>query len=337
MKILFIGCGSIGRRHITNLRSILKKNVEILAYRTFLKSHHLEENFFKDYHVKQFSSLKEALDQKPDIAFITNPTSLHIPVALKAAKAGCHLFIEKPLSHNLKGINELEFIVKKKKLITFIGFNLRFHPIIMEVSDLLFKKEIGDIISVRTEVGSFLPNWHSHENYSTNYSALPDLGGGVVLDLIHDIDYTTSFVKGGYHSVDDVYCVGGKYSKLKIKTEDIAEIVMRAGNSILSVHMDYLQHPPVRKSTIIGTKGVLDIDLIKNQGMFHSLDNTFLEIKPSFYLDPNLSYMDELRYFLDCIKKKKQTFADITDGKQILQIALAAKKSMNTGRRVVLR
>lgn len=327
MKVLVIGCGSIGRRHITNMRALYKDDIEIMAYRTFAKAGHLTEDFFEKYEVDQYSSFKKALSKKPDVTFITNPTSLHIPFATKAAEAGSHLFIEKPLSNNMKGIKRLQNIVKHKRLITFIGFNLRFYPVLNKVYEMIQKKEKGDIISIRAEAGSYLPEWHHNENYSSNYSAIKELGGGVILDYSHEIDYT-NWLLGKSDEIQQVFCYGGKYSNLNINTEDTAEILMKSDKSIISIHLDYLQHPATRKCTIVCTKGKINIDLINQTGKVFDNFGGFLEISMDSYFDRNSSYITELNYFFDCIKQKKQATPDIEEGKHILEIALAAKKSM---------
>ena len=328
MKILFIGCGSIGKRHINNIKSLYKDNVEIIAYRTFAKSRHLDEDFFRKNNITQYSSLTKALSENPDVTFITNPTSLHIPVAIKAAEAGSHLFIEKPISNSMKGIKRLQTIIKKKKLTACVGFNMRFYPILNSIDKALKRKEIGDIISIRAEVGQYLPEWHQSEDYSHNYSALKELGGGVILDLVHEIDYVRWLAS---EEINQVFCYGGKYSKLKIETEDVAEILLRTNKSILSVHVDYLQYPMIRRCTIIGTTGKIEADIINNSGRIYDNFGSFVELSLNSYFEPNFSYIDELSYFFYCIKHKiKYPIIDIDEGINVLKIALAAKKSMNT-------
>ena len=325
MKVLFIGCGSIGKRHIVNIRQLFKSDVEILAYRTFAKSRHLHEDFFDEYSIQQYDSLNKALSQRPEVTFITNPTSLHIPAAIKAAYSGSHLFIEKPLSNDLKGIAKLEQLVKKKKLTTFVAFNFRFLPILVTINRVIATKEIGDILSIRAEVGQYLPEWHPHEDYSKNYSAIKSLGGGVILDLIHEIDYTRWLLGGD--EIQEVFCYSSKFSKLNIETEDIAEILMRTKKAVVSIHLDYLQHPSTRICQIIGTKGKALIDIQSNTGKVFDHYGGITEFHPNSYFEMNFTYQDELKYFFDCVKKRKRTIIDITEGKKVLELALAVKKS----------
>ena len=145
MKFLICGLGSIGQRHYQNLRSLGFKNIIVYSPGKGEK----EWRFKKRYKVREFQSLAEALSQKPDVAFITNPTAFHIPSALEALRANCHLFIEKPISHNLKGVDYLLKLAKKKNKIVFVGYNFRFHPSLIFIKKVLNQKRIGRPIFAR--------------------------------------------------------------------------------------------------------------------------------------------------------------------------------------------
>ena len=123
---LFFGSGSIGKRHMGNLREVLKDGVEIIAYRHIKK----QDPELGALGVKQVFNLEEAFAYNPEIAFITNPTALHMKYAILSVKRGCNIFMEKPLSNNLNGFEELEKEVRKRRLFFFIAYNLRFHPLI---------------------------------------------------------------------------------------------------------------------------------------------------------------------------------------------------------------
>ena len=141
MKIVVVGYGSIGKRHVNNL--ILIPNIEII-----ICTHRNNVDDDLKNKCKIFESLNDCINQKPVAAIISNVTSLHIQTALKLASAGIHLFIEKPLSNNLENIEKLSDIVYDKKLITFMGYNLRFHNCIKKIKELLENNEIGKVISV---------------------------------------------------------------------------------------------------------------------------------------------------------------------------------------------
>lgn len=325
MKILIIGCGSIGTRHLKNLISISAG--EIIAYRTRKKKiRDIEEK----YHIKTYSDLDEALDQNPDAALITNPTSLHIQTALTAANHGCHLFIEKPISHNLNGIDELMNITRKKTLVVLIGCNLRFHPCMKFVKKLIDTNRIGKVISARVQMGQYLPDWHPWEDYRAMYSAHRSLGGGIILDAIHELDY----VRWLLGDVDQVFSLSDKLSDLDIDTEDVAEILMKFKNgTIAEVHLDYIQRYPGRSCEIIGDKGSILLDLIKGIVNVYTSEKKEWELyeKPEEY-EMNQTYIDEMSHFINCIKGKERPLISIEDGVEVLKLALAAKDSARTGK-----
>ena len=182
MKILICGLGSIGKRHANDLLFLKKKDLIFFRERNLvLKDKILEKK-------KTFTSLKKSLNEKPEIAFICNTTSKHIDTAIECAKKGCHLFIEKPLSNNLRNLKKLEAIIKKKKIKVMIGYNMRFHPLMIKIKKLLKKNYLGNIYNVQSEWSEYLPDWHPWENYKNTYAANRKMGGGCSLTLSHELD-----------------------------------------------------------------------------------------------------------------------------------------------------
>lgn len=323
MKVLVVGYGSIGKRHIGNLSSL--PNLEILVY-----TNRRIDQFLKKKKCRVFNSLERCLEEKPQIALITNVTSLHIKTAIRLAKSGVDLFIEKPLSHSMKGIKELSNIIQKKKLITLIGCNLRFHPCIRKINEMVLNKEIGRVISVRVENSSFLPDWHKYEDYRNSYASREDMGGGVVLTNIHEIDYLYWF----FGSVKEVFSVTGKFSDLDIDVEDFASILLRFRNNIIAeIHLDFFQRPSFRSCKIIGTKGTIYWDSEINAVKVYNVRNRrwIQKLKLKNY-DNNSMYIEEMNYFIKCVKARQKTINSVKDGVQTLKIALAAKNSSKTRR-----
>jgi predicted dehydrogenase len=176
-----VGYGSIGKRHCKNLSKI--KNIQCFVVTKQRKIQFPSKNF------QAFESLKDCIKFQPDVGIVANESNLHIKTAIQLAKAGCHIFIEKPLSHNSSQISQLSKIVNQKNLITLMGCNFRFHPCLIKIKELLSSKKIGRILSVKAEHGSYLPDWHPNEDYKKSYASQKKLGGSVVLTSIHEIDY----------------------------------------------------------------------------------------------------------------------------------------------------
>ena len=318
MKFLIAGYGSIAKRHLENIR--LNNNSEIIVYSKRKDLSNLEKK-----NIKIFNSLEKCLAEKPDIGFITNETIHHVPISKKLANAGLNLFIEKPLSNSTKSVSELIKITKTKKLVTMMGCNLRFHECIKKIKSLIEQEKIGKILSVQVECGTYLPDWHPNEDYSKGYSARDDLGGGVVLTCIHEIDYLYWF----FGEVQEVFSLTGKFSNLKIKSDDLSAIIMKFRNNIIAeIHLDYFQKPETRSCKIIGTKGTIVWNSSNNQVKLYNLKSekwsTKLKIKN---YKKNDMYKKELAYFINCIKQKNKSFNDISHGQYVLKIALGIIKS----------
>lgn len=318
MKIAVIGFGSIGKRHVQNLLSIPRIQIIICTKQNILNP--------SPNRIRIVSSVSECLKEKPDAVIIANVSSLHVPIAIKFARAGIDLFIEKPLSNSLKQIKDLLALIRKKKIITQMGCQLRFHKCIKEIKRLILNKEIGNVISVRVECGSFLPDWHPYEDYTKNYAARDDLGGGVVLTNIHEIDYLYWF----FGEVLEVFSVTGKYSNLKISTDDLSVAIIKFENNVIGeLHLDYFQKPEFRSCKIIGTKGTVYWDSEANTVMLYNNNkNKWIKVLEELNHDRNSMFKEELIHFLSCVGKRKTTINPLeSDGIKTLKIGLAIKKS----------
>jgi len=317
VKILVVGYGSIGKRHVKNLLKYSKHEILVLTKRKI--SHKIEPR------VKIFNSLNQVLNEKPKIGFITNETSFHVKTAIRLAKKNIHLFIEKPLSNSNKNIKILEKIVKEKKLITQMGCNWRFHPCIKKIKKLIEKKDIGKIYSVQVESNSYLPDWHPYEDYRKGYAARDDLGGGVLLTCIHEIDFLYWF----FGKAEKVFSITEKLSELDVTADDITAMIIKFKKNILAeVHLDYFQRPEFRSCKIIGTKGTLYWDSNINEvKMFSKNKKKWIRKISLKKYEKNKMYIDEIKYFLNIVEKKEQSINPLKQGIDTLDIILAAKKS----------
>ena len=328
-SVLIVGYGSIGKKHLENFLQF--KDIQLTVYTKRNDLQLLRENG-----IKISDSLTECLKENPDVGVITNETSLHIPIAIKLAKEGLDLFLEKPLSNSLKDVEKLRAIVKKKKLITQMGCNLRFHPCIKKIKSLIEHQKIGRIISAQVQNYSYLPDSHRWEDYRKSYAARKDLGGGVILtNAIHEIDYLYWF----FQEVENVISISGKFSDLDIKAEDYVSGLLKFKNKIIGeLHMDYFQRPDFRSCKIRGTKGEIYWNSDDNCVNIYNINKKKWETKFdngfSHNLDTYSSYVEELKHFLKCVKHRKETINDLEQGVRTLKIALAIKKASKLMRSV---
>ncbi len=314
MKFLIAGCGSIGKRHIRNLINIGYK--DIIAYDTDEKT---LQSVKEELNVEISNDFNTAL-MKVDAVFICTPNHLHTLFALKTVEAGKHVFIEKPLANKLEGLTRIKEISDKNDLIVQVGYNLQFHPIIKEVKKLIGEGGIGKILFVRIEYGSYLPNWRKTD-YRENYAAKKSTGGGIIFDDIHEINYALSL----FGDVKRVFCSANKVSNLEIETEDNAEITLEMERGFaVNIHMDYLQKKPVREFKIIGEKKSLFGDLNAHTLIIENGEERKLNFTPDY----NLWYIEEVKHFIDCVKRNKKPINTFEDAVYDLKVVLAIKKSV---------
>ena len=331
MRVLIVGLGSIGRRHLTNLRRI-----EPAAHITVWHQHSKPQDGTEAASPADcvVYSLEDALDTKPEVALITNPASLHIKTGLALAQQGIHLFIEKPLSNTLDGVDELLDLCQQRGLVLMVGYNFRFYRPLQVMRQAIIEGRIGRIMALRAEVGHFLPEWRPGRDYREAVSAKRVLGGGAVLELSHELDYVRWLVG----EVKAASAQVGHLSDLVIDVEDTAEIILQFCNGAIgSVHLDMIQRPATRTCRIIGTEGTLTWDGISHRvRLFSAATNRWSDLHPAKTIDRNEMYIAELRHFLDCVRGKDVPLVSGEDGRRVLEIALAAKQSSQEQRVVEL-
>jgi len=330
MKFLIAGLGSIGRRHLRNLLTLGEQ--DILLYRTGLST--LPEDELAQFPVE--TDLASALAQKPDAVIVSNPTSMHLDVAIPAAEAGCHLLLEKPVSHSLAGVDELQAAVARGGGQVLVGYQFRFHPGLQHLSRLLAEGAIGRALSVRAHWGEYLPGWHPWEDYRRSYSARSDLGGGVVLTLSHPLDYLR-WLMG---EVASLWAFTGKLSNLALDVEDTAEIGLHFANGALgSLHLDYYQQPPAHWLEVVGTKGTLRWDNSDGLVRQYRVETPHLAGGPTWTTYPpdtisegrpferNDMFLAEMAHFRSLILGNGTSACSLADGIEALRLAFGVHDS----------
>jgi len=299
-NIIICGAGSIGIRHAKNLISLGYKNIIFFTKRKKLVIGNLK--------FKTFSNLNEALYlYKPRIAFVTNETSKHIKSAIECSKIGAHLFIEKPLTHNKKRVQELLKSIKQKKIVNMVGYMMRFHPGIKIIKDMITSRKLGEVYHFNSEWGEYLPNWHPKENFRKSYAAVKNKGGGALLTLSHDIDLIQYF----FGKIKNINKYKSKLG-LKINAETSADIMIKFDKNISGfIHVDYLQKRTSRYLKIIGTKLIIEFYFLKN---ILFIDNGLKIKKINFKgFKRNDLFISEIKYFLIRCKNKRQCSPSIEE------------------------
>ena len=332
MKILITGLGSIGQRHVRNLRRLYGNEVELIAYRsrglktTFSDDLKIREgvDLEAEYGITAYYRLEEALAQKPEAAFITNITSRHMETALACAKAGCHMLIEKPLSHDMEGVEELERIAEEKGLKIFMGFQNRYHPSVQRMKESIESGELGNLVYGSCEFSERVITMHRYEDYRDTYMAQKKMGGGPVLNLqMHDLDILQWILgKPAEVSAQIKYASG-----LEIDVEESAQAVFTYRGGIpVYAHTDFIQYPPVHRFKMVGDHGRIEADLIAAETVKYIGDEPAMIWKEEDFIRNDM-FIEELKDFFECIKHDRESVIPLKAGIISLQMAVAVKKA----------
>ena len=323
MRFMIAGYGSIGRRHLHNLMTLGEQDV--FLYRTGRSTLPAEEIAG----VESETDLEAALARKPHAVIIANPTASHLSVAIPAARAGCHLLLEKPISHDLTGLPELKQALSEGGGQVLIGFQFRYHPGLRKIDQVLSSGELGVPLSARCEWGEYLPGWHPWEDYRQSYSARPELGGGVVLTLSHPLDYLSWF----FGTVTDLWADACSLSSLGLDVEDHAEIILRFSSGVrASLHLDYYRRPPVHRLEITCEDGVIAWDNADGAAtLIHAARGERRVFHPPEGFERNWLFLEEMRHFLAVCRGEAAPVCGLDDGETALRLALAALKSAQSG------
>ena len=344
MKILVIGLGGIGQRHVRNLRALLGDSAELIAWRTRGLTYVVtptmgadtDRNVGETYNIRSFDSLEAALDQRPEVAFICNPSSLHVSAAKACLELGADVFIEKPLAASLEGLDDLASLASRRERIAMVGFQLRFHPCVQRLQKVVASGELGSLLAVRSTIGEYLPNWHPYEDYRQMYASRAELGGGVVLTQIHELDLLYSI----FGVPSRVYALGGHCSDLEVDVEDTATSLLEVswnGRLLpIQLHQDYLQSPPNRQTEVIGDRGRAVIDLHAQTLSVYRRNVPQPDVFVVENFERNNLFLDQTRHFLECVRTRSRPVVDIHNGIQSIRMALAIKQSIAEHRPIEL-
>jgi predicted dehydrogenase len=338
MRVLLVGLGSIGRRHLGNLRRLLP-SADVTVWRRSPPGSKSGGGLAAREGLPEGADrlvfgLEDALATRPDLAIVAGPASTHVEIALPLAEAGVHLFVEKPIADRLAGVDELIRRCRARGRVLMVGYTLRFYPPLRRLREALRDGVIGRPLAVEATVGQYLPDWRPRRDYRDTVSARAELGGGAVLELSHEIDYVR-WLTG------EVVAVTGRVARLgdlAIDVEDSADFVMECDTGVMAnLHLDMLQRAPTRRARVIGTDGTLELDLIRHElRRYTAASGAWSTLLAAPRLDFNEVYLDELGHFLACVEAGTVPLVTATDARRVLEIALAVKRASAEGRRVTL-
>jgi predicted dehydrogenase len=334
MNILIIGLGSIGQRHLRNIKQIYPKS-NILCYRRKFKVPTLDNlnnvkkiNLKKKYKLNYINTLNNLDQFNLDAALICTPSNFHIDEAIKIASQKINIFIEKPLGSSLKKIKKLKNIVYKNKIISMMGFQMRFCPILNKIKKIIKSNKYGKLNQVLIHNGESITNYHNYENYTNSYAAKKELGGGVTLTQIHEIDYFLDLFSE--YKIIKLKKFSEKISNLKLNVEDslISLIKIKKKDSIVlcSLNLNFYEVPAKKTLTLLYEKNKIEADFLKKTLVFEYSKNKKKIIK--FKYKRNDLFINEMKYFISHLKKRKKISNkfNIINGIKTLKFAIKLKK-----------
>ncbi len=327
-NILVIGLGSIGERHVRNLIKCGVTDISVLR-RSDKKPRTISDSKFKT-----FFDLKSALKLKPEAAIIATPSSMHTIYLDKLIKNGIPTLIEVPISNSLKNLNRINNDAKKNKVPILVGHNLKFHPALKSIKKLVQSNSLGKIFFSRSQFGEHLPDNHIWDNFKNRYEARADLGGGVILTSIHEIDHAVWL----FGKVKSVNCITKK-SKFNLDVEDFAIIILEHKSGITSeIQLDFISRAYVRSLQICGEKSYIDWIFKSNKVKFYnSQRKKWQVVTKTKKSDVDQSYIEELKHFSDIIYNNVKPLTSFESSLHVLDVALMSLKSGVNGKQIIIK
>ncbi len=325
-RILIVGLGSIGIRHLSIARDIFPEaKIQVLR--------HMKSEKKSSFDVAEIYSIEEAEEFSPDLVVICNPASFHVSAALSLMKYTSNFLIEKPIANSSADAMKLLKKCEVENKLVMVGYNLRFAKSLQKFRDLITEGLVGSPLSFRCEVGQYLPSWRPERDYKTSVSARREYGGGVLHELSHEIDY----LRWIFGDVDWVRATLLKQSDLDIDVEDTAHLTLcfernsLGGQLIGTLNMDFIRHDKERSCTVIGEKGTLRWNGAMGEISLYEQGDKSWKLLYVDSLSIDETYDMEWRDLIEAIEVKGIPSVSGTDGLRVMEIIEAARISAKTG------
>ena len=295
-RAVIFGCGSIGQRHIRNLQTLGMD--DIVAVRT-------REGHRKDLdpalRVKEVNDWSDVAAFNPDVAIISNPTSLHLQTISSCLPHVRGIFIEKPLAASLNGIEELLNEIRTRRVVSFVGYNLQFHPLVQALRQFIQSESAGAPLLLQCQVGQWIEDWHPEEDYTQAYYARKDLGGGALLTMIHELHLAVQLLGPARR----VSAILPQCSLLKVDVDAVADLMVdHSTGAVSQVHLDMIQRPAHREGVVSCERGWCRYNLLTNTLVGQLNDqNEAATIWQQGDYDINESYLEEMKTFLSYVRE----------------------------------
>ena len=320
LNIAVAGSGSIGKRHVSEIEKLVDR-----VNWTFVRANKTHDQFSLDKEASLVATVHQALIKKPDFLIISNPSFLHAEIIQQALQTSIPFYVEKPVAINHEQISALSTAINVFHPLpcTQVGCNLRFLPSIRRFKEVIDEGLIGHIARASFEVGQWLPDWRPATNYLDSYSANPDQGGGVLLDLIHEID----IARWIFGNMKPISCAKSYVPSLEIHSEAVASATLTSPNhGIVNINLDYVARTPVRRYQVVGDKGTMIWDLSLKELTLQTASNRYVLSSGSNDFDILSTYRTAWTSFLDSLCYDLPCVQPLTEGLETSALAIQLKE-----------
>ncbi|MEZ5757445.1 MAG: Gfo/Idh/MocA family oxidoreductase [Emcibacteraceae bacterium] len=326
--IIIIGLGSIGQRHLRNIRKLYPESIITVVRRSLKNTVPCE-----DLADNIVNSIDRAIKiSKPYACIIASPAPFHVQDALKFIEIGCPVLIEKPLSNQVSGVSDLIVQAMNNNTICMVAYVMRFLPTMDRIKEIINTKRYGEVITATISAGQYLPNWRPELDYRNTVSAQKKLGGGALLELSHEIDYMNYL----FGMPSRVNAIVSSTNRLEIDVEDSVDCILEyASGHCLSLHLDFLQKMPTRFCEISFEQAHLRWEI--NKGHLYLENSNHEKYIEEVPLINNDTYISETEYFFECIAKSEKPSVGLKEGHDVLMLIEAMSISSNRKKSVELK
>jgi predicted dehydrogenase len=280
---------------------------------------------------RSFDTLEDAVKIGLDGAIICSPAVVHARQAGLLLGKGVSVLIEKPVDASLSNAKHLVEIAGRSHGVCVVGYVFRHHPGFLHIQRRVKSGDLGELIGVRAEARSFLPEWRPGRDYRNTVSAKSSLGGGVLRELSHELDYVSEL----FGPIVSVNAAVTRTGLLDIDVEDRAEILMEnASNAPISVYLDFCSRVARRELHAWFTKGELTWDILSNRITEVDLNGNITQ--QTLQITRDELFIRELGHFFDCVEREVPPVCPIEDGLRVLRLIAAAERSSHSGRKITI-
>jgi predicted dehydrogenase len=320
MRVSVIGSGSIGRRHVANLRALVPD-----AHFTFWRASGAHDDYTRQLGARVVSSLEQCLAEAPDLAIIANPSAFHAEPLLQVLRAGIPFYIEKPIVTGRAAWNAVAAQIAAIPALppNVVGCNLRYLPSLIKLRRIIADSRLGRVVRATMQAGQWLPDWRPHQDYRHSYSASRRLGGGVIYDLVHEID-AARWLLGEFV---EVRAFAGRLSSLEIETEDAAcALLSGASMPLTCIGLDYVSRVPLREYRIIGDCATATWSLAQRELRVETPHGVHVEAAGSEDFDIAATYVSAMKDLLAAVRDNGRTQHGIEDGMRTADLMLRIRE-----------